>query len=125
MESPGYAHRVSPLTIRRWSRRLRRRRIALVAVIALTAAIAAHHSAAAIGDMHHDPGMGAAMELCLGVFAAVGAAVAAVALGFVVLGRWRPAAELLAVGLAPVGFLSLPRVRAGPALLSLISVRRR
>jgi hypothetical protein len=116
---------VSPLAIRRLARRCRRRGAALLAVAAVGAAIAAHHSGVSEADMHHDGIANAAMELCLGVFVAVGTAVAAVAIGLLALGRWRPPAELRAVGLSGACSRPEPRARAGPALLMLLCVSRR
>jgi hypothetical protein len=112
------------MAIRRLMRRFGTRGGVLLAVLAVSAAIAMHHSVVSAGDMHHDAGMGAAVELCLGVIAA-GAAAVAVAIAAVALGRWRPPETLAADGLA-LGFSSpVPRVRAGPALLSQLCVRRR
>lgn len=86
----------------------------MLAVVARTGAIATHHSGVvAMSDAHDDPGA-AAMELCLGVFAAVGAAVAAVGPGVIALGRWRPPAELEAVGLSPPVPLRSPAPEPGP-----------
>lgn len=95
----------------------------LLAVLAVSGTIAMHHSFVSAGDMHHDAGIGAAVELCLGVIAA-GAAAVAVAVGVVGLGRWRPP-ETPADGLALAFSSPLPRVRAGPAFLSQLCVRRR
>jgi hypothetical protein len=78
---------MSALAIRRTSRRLCRHTAGVLVVLALGALMAVHHSAIAGGDMHH-AGVGAVIELCLGVFTGVGAAVAAVALGLRSLGRW-------------------------------------
>ena len=97
---------------------------ALLVILALGAAIAAHHSGIAMGDMHHADGIDGAVELCLGVFAAV-AAVAAVALGIVALGRWRPLTVVCAAGLSRMVATAAARVRAGPTLVSLLCVCRR
>jgi hypothetical protein len=96
----------------------------LFAVIALSGAIAMHHSVVSPSDMHHGGGMAAAVELCLGVMAA-GAAAVAVAIGVVGLGRWRPPQILAGDGLAVAIGSPVPRMRAGPAFLSLLCVRRR
>lgn len=104
---------------------MRRHDAALLVIIALGAAIAVHHSGIAMGDMHHADGVEGAIELCLGVFAAVGAAVAVVALGMVALGRWRPPTVACAVGLSRVAAAAGPRARAGPTLVSLLCVCRR
>ncbi len=115
---------MSPLTIRHLSRRFRAHGAALVVVCAIASAIAVHHSGVAMGGMHHDAGM-SSVELCLGIFVAVGTAVAVVAIGMFALGRWRHPAVLSPVGLARAGCAPEPRPRAGPALLSLLCVLRR
>ena len=119
----GYAQPVSALRIRRLSRRFRGHGGALLAVLGVCAAIAMHHSAVSAGDMHHDGGMAAAVELCLGVIAA-GAAAVAVAIAVVGLRQSRPP-RILAATPAAVVKPPLVRVRAGPALLSELCVRRR
>lgn len=91
--------------------------------MALGTVIALHHSVLSMGDMHRGMDAGSVAEMCLGVFAAVGVAVLAVAFGIIALGRWRPvlafAPPTLAVGRAPA-----PRGRDGPALLRLLCVCR-
>jgi hypothetical protein len=116
---------VGPIATLRFVRRLRRHRAALSAICALSVALAAHHGAWAKQDAHH-AGMGAVnvAEVCLGVFAAVAAA-AAVTVGLIRLGRWRPAASLGAAGLLAPAQLDLPRPRAGPATFRCLSVDRR
>ena len=116
---------MSPLTIRRLSRRFRRHGAALLAVLAVGGAVAVHHSGFAMDGMHHDAGVGAAIELCVGVFVAVGATVLAAAIGLLALGRWRPQAALDAVGLSRASARPEPRARAGPALLSQLCISRR
>jgi hypothetical protein len=116
---------MSLLAIRRASRRFRRRGAALLAVVAIGGLIAVHHSGVAMGDMHHDAGMGTAMELCLGVFVAVGAAAAAVAIGLIWLGGRRPPVDLQAVGLSAAVTRPEARARPGPAVLTLLCVCRR
>lgn len=115
---------MSPLTIRRLMRR-RRHHVAIAAAIMLTAAVVAlHHSDIVSGDMggmHHDGGT-SMVEMCVGSFAAVGAAVIAVVFGLFGLGRWpwlRPSMphQWSAIVRAPV-----PRARAGPDLLRLFCV---
>jgi hypothetical protein len=109
-----------------WTRRLRRNGAALATVLAIGGAVAVHHSDLAIGAMHHDAGgMGATLELCLGVFGAVGAGVAAVAIGLMALARWRPPRLLGAVALSHAVAAPEPRARPGPSVLSLLCVRRR
>jgi ABC-type anion transport system duplicated permease subunit len=85
---------------RRYTRRLRRHATGLLLVLATGAAISAHHSGLGMGDMHPD-GMGSAIEMCLGAFTAVGAAVIAVAVGVLALGRWLIRPSLV----SPVGFV--------------------
>lgn len=114
---------VSPIATRGLLRR-HRHRLALIAVVfAVGAAIAAHHSPVLIGDTHHPMGAGVIVELCFGVFAAVGAAVLAVALGAIALGRWRPA-RVFAPAMSPGAWVPEPRGRDGPALLGLLCVCR-
>ena len=94
-------------------------------MLAIASAIAVHHSGVAMGGgMHHDADM-SAVELCLGVFVAVGTAVALVAIGMFALGRWRHPTALSPVGLSRGGCPPGPQARAGPALLSLLCVLRR
>lgn len=115
---------MTPLAIRHLSRRFRAHGAALIAAFAIASAIAVHHSGVAMGGVHHDAGM-SSVELCLGVFVAVGTAVAVAAIGMFALGRrWHPTA-LSPVGLGRAGCGPEPRPRAGPALLSLLCVLRR
>jgi hypothetical protein len=116
---------MSALAIHRAARRMRHQPAALLAVLVIGGAIALHHSGITVGDVHHADGVGEAVELCLGVFAAVGAAVAVVGLGLVALGRWRPPILLWAEGLSRSAGVPEPRARAGPAFLSLLCVSRR
>jgi hypothetical protein len=107
---------VGPIAIRRSMRRLRRHVAGVVLAVALSGAIAAHHSGIGMGDMHHG-GMSAAVEMCAAAFTAVGAAVAAVAIGILALGRRLAPDELFpAGGATPVGARA-PAARAGPPLL--------
>ena len=69
---PGRLCPVSVLAIRRTAHR---RGASLLPVLAVVGAVAFHHSGIAMGDMHDDVSLGAAVELCLAVFA-VGAAAA-------------------------------------------------
>jgi hypothetical protein len=115
---------MSALAIHRSTRRLRGHTAAVLVVLALGALIAVHHSTLAGGDMHH-AGMGTVIELCLGVFTAVGVAVAAIALGLRRLGRWDTPARRLPLGirLVPRGLTLEPR--AGPPGQPLLCVWRR
>jgi len=114
---------MGPLAIRRMTRRYRGRAAGLLVVFAIAAGIALHHSDLAMGGMHHD-GMGpTAMELCLGAFTAIGAAVVAVALSLLAHGRWRTPPPGPIRGAA---FRRPPqaRARAGPPQLQLLGVLR-
>src|SRR5215207_10302292 len=115
---------MSALAIRRISRRMRRNAAPVLVVLALGAMIAVHHSAIAGGDMDH-AGMGPVIELCLGVFTAVGVAVAAVGFGLRRLRRWHAPAWLLPLGaLVSARRLTL-EPRAGPLGQPLLCVWRR
>jgi hypothetical protein len=113
---------MSPLAVRRVTRRLRRHAAGVLIVLALGAIIGVHHSEPAAGDMHHD-GMGTVVELCLGVFTAVGVAVAAIAIALRSFGRCRPPA-LLPAGVAFVRWCLTVEPRAGPAPQSLLCIWR-
>jgi hypothetical protein len=112
------------MRIRRQLRRQRCRLTAIVTVLALSAAIAAHHSGLAM-DMHHDAGMSAVAQMCLGVFAAVGAALAAAGLSVIALSRWRPTLSLPAAGALRMPDVPVARARHGPAVVSVLCVCRR
>jgi len=116
---------VSPIVLRARMRRWRRHAASIGLLLALVAAVAMHHAAPAMGDMHSGPEMTAAAEMCLGVFAAVGAAVVAVAFGLIALGRWRPAALPRLSGPLRASLPPQPRARPGPALLVVLCVSRR
>ena len=114
---------MSALAIRRGTRRLRRHTAGVLVVLALGAIIAVHHTAVTSGEMQH-AGMGTAIELCLGVFTAVGVAVAAISLGLHSLGRWDTPPRLLPLGLlVAVRRLTL-EPRAGPPGQPLLCVWR-
>ena len=117
---------MAPIAVRRHLRRHRRLNgLAALTVLACAAAIALHHTDLAADQPHHDTGMSAAVEMCLAAFTAVGAAVAAVVVGLIALGRWRPPLVLGATGLGFAVRPPVPRARAGPGLLLLLSVDRR
>ena len=109
---------MGPLAVHRRLRRLRRSLAVVVLMLGLGGAVAFHHGAPAqMHDGHHGMDMGTVIELCLGAFSAVGAAVVAITLGMLSLGRWRPLLTL-----APAGVLFAPRppepqARAGPTFL--------
>ena len=114
---------MSALAVRRSTRRMRRSAAAVLVVLALGTLIAVHHSSIA-GEMHH-AGMGTVIELCLGVFTAVGAGVAAAGLGMRQLGRWAAPPRMLPLG-ALVGARRLTlEPRAGPPGQPLLCVWRR
>lgn len=115
---------MSPIAIRELLRPGRHQLALVAAVLALGAAIAAHHSTLPVGDVHHAIDAGAVADMCLGVLAAVGAAVVAAALGAIAMGRWRPSFVLAPV-MRPAGRIPEPRGRDGPALLRLLCVCRR
>jgi hypothetical protein len=115
---------VNSLTIRRQLRRHRRHLVVIAAVLLLVGMIAAHHGGALV-DRHHDAGMSAAVEMCLGVFTAVGAALAVATAAVVALGRWRPPLALRSCGALIVPDVPVARARHGPAAVSVLCVCRR
>lgn len=116
---------MGPIGVRRTLRRHRRRFAVLIAMLVCAAAIAVHHSDLASGDAHDGMPMSAAVEMCLGAFTAVGAAVLAVALGSISLGRWRLTRSFMPATASWLAPSPLPRARAGPALLLLLCVNQR
>jgi len=113
---------MSSIAIRRLLRR-RRHHLALISVVvALAAVIVVHHSAMSTSSMDH--AMGTVTQLCLGVFAAVGAAVVAVAIGVLPLRLGWPLL-IPAPSVLPGARLPIARARDGPALLVLLCVCRR
>lgn len=115
---------MSALMIRRRLRRYRRRLVVIAAVVVLVGLLAAHHSAA-FTDMHHDTGMDAVVELCLGVITAAGAALVAVAVAIVVLKRARALPARRATGVAVLPAVPVARARHGPAVVCVLCVSRR
>ncbi len=118
----GSLNTMSPIALRARVRRWRRHAAAIALMLTILCAVAMHHAGPAMGEQHHGADLAAVAQMCLGMFTAVGAAVLAVALGLLVLGRWRPA--LLANGMPSPIRSPAPRVRAGPAMLVLLCVRR-
>jgi len=115
---------VSSIALRLRLRR-RRRHLALVALLlVLGGAVAVHHMAPSMSGMHQGSQTAAVAELCLAVFTAVGAAVAAAVLGFVALGRRRPMMLRVPESVPPRLRPPEPRARGGPALLVLLCVSR-
>lgn len=115
---------MGPIGIRRTLQHRLRRTTTVVAILLCGVALAAHHGGVGLGDAHHDGGVSDAMELCLAAFTAVGAAVVAITVGLIALGRWRPPGRMASVSFARVP-PPLPRARAGPALVRLLCVDRR
>lgn len=99
--------------------------MAILAVLACSTAIAAHHSGTGLGETHHEMAMSSAVEMCLAAFTAVGAAVVAIVVGLIALGRRRPPPRLTPSALSLSDRPPLPRARAGPDLLLLLCVSRR
>lgn len=114
-----------PIAIRRACQRHRRHAAVLAVVTVCAAAIAVHHMGVTSTDAHHDMGLHDTVELCLAAMTAVGAAVIAVALALIALGRWRPPLRVVAAAPSPIACGPHPSARAGPALLLLLSVSRR
>jgi hypothetical protein len=119
---------MSVIAIRRRLLRRRGHLALLVAVFALAGAVAAHHGGVAMGDMQHDK-HGADMTMtvetmCLAAFTLIGAAVAAVAIGLVALGRWRPSLLLAATEQMRRVRAPVPRARAGPVFIQLCVLLR-
>ena len=99
--------------------------MAVVAVVLFSAAVAMHHTDLSPADSPHHTGMGEVAEMCLAAFTAVGAAVVAVTVGLVVLGRWRPPLILGPTSVPVAARVPAARARAGPPLLLLLCVSRR
>lgn len=96
----------------------------MASVLILGGLIAAHHGGPLV-DEQHDNGMNAAVEMCLGVFTAVGAALVALSCAVIALERWRPMLTLIASGTLTVPRVPVTRVRHGPAAVSVLCVSRR
>jgi hypothetical protein len=111
---------VSALTIRRGLRRHRRHLALIAAIVTLAGLLAAHHGA--LLEMDHHGAIGAVVELCLGVFTAVGVVLAAAGIGRVVLKRQR---AVLTVGAGGVLRVPVARARHGPAVVCVLCVSRR
>lgn len=96
----------------------------LLAVVVVACAITAHHSGVPT-DMHHDTGMSPVVEMCLGVFTAVGAALLAVGVAVLVLGRWRAGRMLRAPVMRRVAMPPIARARHGPFAVRVLCVSQR
>ena len=105
---------MSPIGIRRTLLRSRRRIPVLFTLLALGLAIAAHHGGPGLAADHHGEAVSAMTEMCLAAFTAVGTTVLLVALGALLLRRWRPV--LLPALPEPGRRAPTPRARAGPTL---------
>jgi nitrate reductase gamma subunit len=99
----------------------------VIVSVGLLGAIVAHHSGLQqneMSGMHHNASA-AVMQMCLGAFAAVGAAVVAVALGSFALERRRlvllPCLDDVALHVRSLQY----RAREGPPALPLLCVWRR
>jgi hypothetical protein len=111
---------VSALTIRRGLRRHRRDLALIAAIVTLAGLVAAHHGA--LLEMDHHGAIGAVVELCLGVFTAVGVVLATAGLALVVLKRER---AVLTAGAGAVLRVPVARARHGPAVVCVLCVSRR
>ena len=101
--------------------------VGLVLVAVIGAAVVAHHAEPAMGNMgHHDMSGMAAMQLCLGAFVLVGAAVVLASRGSWSLGRWKPVLRLAAASPEPPRdvLAAVPRP-GGSHLLQLLCISRR
>lgn len=96
---------------------MRRAAVLPAVVLGLGLAVGVHHGVPMTEHGDHGMDMGTVMELCLGVFTAVGAAVVAVVIGMIGLGRWRPPVRLLPLSLPAIVRLPDIRARAGPVFL--------
>jgi hypothetical protein len=76
-------------------------------------------------DMQHDPGMSSIVEMCLGVFTAVGAVLLGVGVAVLALGRWRPGPVLAAPLMRRVAIVPVARARHGPFVVCVLCVSRR
>jgi len=115
---------VGSIAINRYLRRLGRGATALVLVLALGGAVALAHADPAMAGMHDAMAM-STLEACVGVLTAVGAAVAAVCVGLIALGRWRTPPPLASGTWTVRSCVGRSRARAGPSLLPLVCVWRR
>jgi hypothetical protein len=115
---------VSAIGIRRRLRRQRRHLAMIIVVLAPTGLLAVHHSGALM-DLHPHTGMGAVIQMCLGVFTAVGAVLAAAAVAVVALGPRRPTRARLPGGATSALDAPLARARHGPAAVCVLCVSRR
>jgi hypothetical protein len=111
--------------LRRAIHRQRRHTATVAIIIAFGSLVAIHHVGPAMHSGHHEVDLGVVTQTCLGVLGAIGAAVVAVAVGLVALGRWRPPPILWPSTGTGARRPPQPRARAGPALLAVLCVSRR
>jgi hypothetical protein len=114
---------VSTIAIRRQLRRQRRHLAVIAAVVALVGLLAVHHSGVLM-DIHEHAGMGAVIQMCLGVVTAVGAVVLAAAAELLPLRRRHPDRTPPARAGTSVLAAPLARARHGPAAVSVLCVIR-
>jgi hypothetical protein len=114
---------VSAIEIRRQLRRQRRHLAVIAAVVALVGLLAVHHSGALM-DIHEHAGIGAVLQMCLGVFTAVGVGLLTAAAGLRPLRRRHPNRGLLGRTATSVLPAPLARARHGPAAVSVSCVIR-
>ena len=115
---------VSVLGIRRGLRRHRRDVAVIATVVAIAGLLALHHSGG-LSDMQHHAGMGTVIQMCLGVFTAVGAAVLAATLAVGARGRGQLTPRRLRASALPAPAAPVARARHGPAAVSCLCVSRR
>lgn len=98
----------------------------LLALLMIIGTVQLHHADVSMAGMPHDGTMSPiVMAICVGMLTAVGAAVLAIALGVVPLGRWPRSrrSRSLSTVCDPVPVWA--RARAGPPPLLLLCVSRR
>lgn len=115
---------MSALDIRRQVRRQRRRLTVVATVLAFAGLITVHHAGLPM-DPHHGMAASSVIEMCLAVFTAVGAAVAAAGFAALAPGGWRRVPAMPRAAALPARRVPLARARHGPGLLSLLCVSRR
>ena len=115
---------MSPLALRRSVYEVRRPAFGVLLAVVVAVGILNHHTWIPGGDHGDHHGVTAAVEMCLGVFTAIGAAVAVVC-GLLRVTRRRAPAALLASGVVSLPTARSAPARAGPPALSALCVWRR
>ena len=117
---------MGPIATRRLLGRLRRRLLGFALVVVIGGAVVVHHSEPMMDGSagHHMAGM-AAMQLCVGAFVLVGAALVQVARGSWSLGRWKPVRFIATSSPEPSLDVLAAVPRGGASLLQLLCVSRR